>query len=215
MEETKEILEMRRNFYAFLHRMYLEEPPRVFVDDLVNGKFYFPRLTLDEELSEGFRVLKEFMEKRKGKTVDELHEDLVDEYTLLFIGPHRLPVQPYESWWIDGKLMGQSLLKVKRDYRKAGVVKSRDYAEPEDHIAFELKFMHHLCELGFSAENEEKRRECLKQQKKFLNDHLLKWVPDFCDALYEYKQSDFYKGIAKLTKGFLLLEDAMIGELLE
>jgi len=40
-------------------------------------------------------------------------------------------------------------------------------------------------------------------------------VPYFCDALYEYKQSDFYKGIAKLTKGFLLLEDAVIVELLE
>ncbi len=216
--KTEEILEMRKNFYAFLYRMYLEEPPRAFADDLANGKISFSdSIALDEELSEGFRVLNEFMEKRKGKrkTVDELYEDLVDEYTLLFIGPHRLPVQPYESWWIDGKLMGQSLLEVKKACREAGVAKSKDYAEPEDHIAFELKFMHHLCELGFSAGNEEKRRECLNLQKKFLNDHLLKWVPDFCDALYEYKQSDFYKGVAKLTKGFLLLEDAVIEELRE
>lgn len=216
MEETKEILEMRRNFYAFLYRMYLEEPPRGFIDDLVNGKFYFPRLTLDEELSEGFRVLKGFMEKRKGKTIDELHEDLVDEYTLLFIGPHRLPVQPYESWWVDGKLMGESLLKVKRDCRKAGVVKSRDYAEPEDHIAFELKFMHHLCEEELSASLEKKRFvECLNLQRDFLNDHLLRWVPEFCDELYECELSDFYGGIARLTKGFLLLEDAVVEELLE
>ncbi len=79
------------------------------------------------------------MEKNKSKGADELHEALIDEYTRLFIGPHRLPVQPYESWWVDGKLMGKSLLKVKRDYRKAGIVKARDYAEPEDHVAFELK----------------------------------------------------------------------------
>ncbi len=216
MTETKEILETRRNFYAFLYRMYLEEPPRELADDLVKGRISFPDLIpLDEELSEGFRGLKEFIEKGKGKEVDELYEDLVDEYTRLFVGPHRLPVQPYESWWVDGKLMGESLLKVKRDYRKAGIVKARDYAEPEDHIAFELKFMHHLCELGLSAENEEKRRECLNLQKRFLNDHLLKWVPDFCDALYECESSDFYKGIAKLTKGFLLLEDAVIEEILE
>ena len=137
--------------------MYLEEPPRAFADDMANGKISFSgSIALDEELSEGFRVLNEFMEKSKGKAADELHED-----------------------------------------------------------AFELKFMHHLCELGFGAENEEKRRACLKQQKKILNDHLLKWVPDFCDALYEYKQSDFYKGIAKLTKGFLLLEDAVIVEIIK
>ncbi len=139
MTETKEILETRRNFYAFLYRMYLEEPPRELADDLVKGKISFSDLIpLDEELSEGFRRLNEFMEKSKGKAADELHEELVDEYTRLFVGPHRLPVQPYESWWVDGKLMGKSLLTVKRDYRKAGIVKARDYAEPEDHIAFWL-----------------------------------------------------------------------------
>ncbi|MCD6455739.1 MAG: hypothetical protein J7K81_02965 [Methanophagales archaeon] len=55
--------------------MYLEEPPRAFADDLANGRISFPgSIALDKELSEGFRVLNEFMEKRKGKrkTVDEL-----------------------------------------------------------------------------------------------------------------------------------------------
>jgi len=215
IRETKEPLEIRRDFYAILYRMYLEEPPRELADDLVNEKFSSPRLTLDEELSDGFRGLKEFMEKSKGKEADELHEDLVDEYIRLFIGPHRLPVQPYESWWVDGKLMGESLLKVKRDYRKAGIVKSRDYAEPEDHIALELRFMHYLCEEELSTDNEERFVECLNLQKDFLNEHLLRWVPDFCDALYECELSDFYKNIAKLTKGFLLLEDAVIMELLK
>jgi len=40
-------------------------------------------------------------------------------------------------------------------------------------------------------------------------------VPDFCDALTENKLSDFYKAIARLTKGFILLEEAVIEELLE
>jgi len=215
--EQREILEIRRNFYAFLYRMYLEEPPRELVDDLLNEKISFSDLIpLDEELSDGFRRLKEFMEENKGKAVDDLHEELVDEYTRLFIGPHRLPVQPYEAWWVDGKLMGKSLLKVKRDYRKAGIVKAQGYAEPEDHIAFELKFMHYLCEEGLSAIfSSEKLVECLNVQKEFLNEHLLRWVPDFCDALYECELSDFYKGIAKLTKGFLLLEEAVIEELLK
>jgi len=43
----------------------------------------------------------------------------------------------------------------------------------------------------------------------------LKWVPAFCDALYAYERTDFYKGIAKLTKGFILLEDAVVSDLLE
>ncbi|NQE54057.1 hypothetical protein C5S29_10740 [ANME-1 cluster archaeon GoMg3.2] len=40
-------------------------------------------------------------------------------------------------------------------------------------------------------------------QKGDLNDLLLRWVPVF------------YKGIARLTKGFILLEEAVIEELLE
>lgn len=211
----KGILETRRNFYALLYRMYLEPPSREFVDDLMNERFYLPDLISDEELSEGFKLVREFVDKNKDKAIDELHKDLIGEYTRLFIGPHRLPVQPYESWWVDGKLMSESLLKVKQVYRKAGIAKAKEYAEPEDHIAFELRFMHYLCEEEFSADTEERIAECLNMQKEYLNDHLLIWVPDFCDALTENKLSDFYKGIARLTKGFILLEEAVIEELLE
>lgn len=211
----KGILETRRNFYALLYRMYLEPPSREFVDDLMNERFCLPDLISDEELSEGFKLIREFVGKYKDKAIDELHKDLVGEYTRLFIGPHRLPVQPYESWWVDGKLMSESLLKVKQVYRKAGIAKAKEYAEPEDHIAFELRFMHYLCEEELSADTEERIAECLNLQKEYLNEHLLIWVPDFCDALTENKLSDFYKGIARLTKGFILLEEAVIEELLE
>ena len=211
----KGILETRRNFYALLYRMYSEPPSQEFVDDLMNDRFYLPDLISDEELSKGFKLLREFVGKYKDKSLDELYKDLIGEYTRLFIGPHRLPVQPYESWWVDGKLMSESLLKVKQVYRKVGIAKAKEYAEPEDHIAFELRFMHYLCEEELSADTEERIAECLNMQKEYLNDHLLRWVPDFCDALTENKLSDFYKGIAKLTKGFILLEEAMIEELLE
>jgi len=218
MSEIEDILDTRRNFYAFLYRMYVEEPAREFADDLVNGRVRFQELTsleINAELSEGFRLLKEFMKKSKGKKVDALYEDLRDEYTLLFIGPFKLPVQPYEAWWVSGKLRGEPLVKLKRDYRKAGIVKSREFVEIEDHIAFELKFMHYLCEEALSADTQERLKECLKLQREFLDNHILKWMPNYCDALYEYKLSDFYKGIAKITKGFILLDDTVISDLLD
>ena len=211
----KEILETRRNIYALLYRMYLEPPSLVFVDDLISKRFYLPVVISDEELSEGFKLLSMFIDKNKDKAIGELHKELVSEYTHLFIGPYRLPAQPYESWWVDGKLMGDSLLKVKRIYRNAGIAKVKDYTEPEDHIAFELRFMHYLCEEELSADTEERMAECLNMQKEYLNDHLSRWVPEFCDALYESELSEFYKCIAKLTKGFILLEEALIEELLE
>ncbi|NYT00667.1 MAG: molecular chaperone TorD family protein [Methanocellales archaeon] len=210
MTEIEEFLKLRKNLYAFLYRMYVEEPPHELVEDLVNNRFPIPDLKpLNEDMRDGFEILRKFM--KASKEVDEVHERLTNEYTRLFLGPGGLPVPPYESMYVDGKMMAPSLLRLKKDYRKAGISKSKDYPEPEDHIAFELKFMEHLCELAL------KDRSCSGKywvlQKEFMDDHLMKWVPDFCEDLYKNEQSDFYKGIAKITKGFIFLDKDWIDEL--
>lgn len=219
MNNLEPILKTRRDFYAFLCRMYLDEPAREFVDDLLSGRFPFPdqkALELNEDLSVGFRELQEFVERNKGKTVDEFQETMREEYTRIFILPHGHAVQPYESWWRDGKLMGNSLLKAKEAYRKAGIAKSPEYPELDDHIAFELKFMHYLCEEELSAVGDNERMGlCLNWQKDFFEEHLLNWVPAFCDGLHDWDATNFFKGIAKITKGFILLDDAVVKELLD
>lgn len=208
----EELLKTRKEFYAFLYRMYLEEPPRELAEDLVNKMVQIPDLkSLNEDMAEGFEMLRKFM--KASKDVDVVHDKLTDEYTRLFLGPGTPSVPPYESMYVDGEMMGASLLSLKKDYRKAGIARSSSYKEPEDHIAFELKFMHHLCEEAL--ENEERMKECLSLQRKFMDEHLMKWVPDFCDDLYKSKRSDFYKGIAKITKGFIFLEKDVIDELSE
>ncbi|MBN1455244.1 MAG: molecular chaperone TorD family protein [Methanomicrobia archaeon] len=218
MNELNEILEMRRDFYAFLTRLYVEAPARELVEDLVTGRLQFQQLAaleVNDDLSTGSRLLTEFAEKSKGRTVDELHEELVKEYTLLFIGPHRLPVQPFEAWWVSGKLLGEPLVKVKRAYQKAGIAKSSEFSEPEDHIGFELKFMHYLGEQAAVAEVGPRLKEWLTLQREFLDEHLAKWAPRYCDALYEYELSNFYKGVAKLTKGFIMLDTMVLTELVD
>ncbi len=214
MTEIEGCLQTRKNFYAFLYRMYLEEPPRKLAEDLVNKKVPIPDLkSLNDDMIEGFKMLKKFMET--SKDVEDVHEKLTDEYTRIFLGPGVPMVPPYESMYIDDVMMGKSLLDVKKVYRKAGIGKSRDYPEPEDHIAFELKFMHWLCEEGLNAGDDGRVKECLTLQKTFMNEHLMRWVPKFCDDVYGNERSDFYKCIAKVTKGFLLLDSELIDELLE
>ena len=218
MSELEAILETRKNFYAFLYRWYVEEPARELAEDLVNGKFQFQEfaaLELNADLSESFRLLKEYMKKSKGEGAATVYENLMKEFTILFVGPFRLPVQPYEAWWVTGKLGGELLAKLKGEYWNADISKSQEFIETEDHIGFELKFMHYLCEETLAADTEKRRRECLKLQRNFFDEHILKWIPIFCDALYYYEASDFYKGIAKLTKGFIMLDDAVLTDLLD
>ncbi len=209
MIEIEEFLKLRKNLYAFLHRMYVEEPPNELTEDLVNNRVPIPDLkSLNEDMAEGFKMLEKFM--KASKDMVKIHEKLTDEYTRLFLGPGSPSIPPYESMYIDGEMMGPSLLKLKKDYRNAGIAKSKEYMEPEDHIAFELKFMQYLCEE--MLKNGECRSKCSALQKKFMEDHLLKWVPDFCDDLYKSEKSDFYKGIAKITKGFIFMDKDWIDE---
>jgi len=49
-----EIFRARANFYAFLSRMYVEEPPFELAEDIANGKIQLPQTTsFDSDFSEG------------------------------------------------------------------------------------------------------------------------------------------------------------------
>ena len=198
-----EIFRARANFYAFLSRMFVEEQPFELAEDIANGKIQFPQTTyFNPDFSEGLFLFEKFAKSNNDAV--ETHKKLSLEFTRLFIGP--VPAMlPYESTYIDGSMMAMSLLKVKEEYRKAELKRVQDYHEPEDHIAMELGFMSNLCSNN--------SRDSLRMQRDFLKDHLSKWAPAFCDELYEKSTNDFFRGIGKITKGFLISEMELLGEL--
>ncbi|MDP3103287.1 MAG: molecular chaperone TorD family protein [Candidatus Methanoperedens sp.] len=200
-----EVFKARATFYGFLSRMFVEEPPYELAEDIVSGKFQFPRSSsFNRDFSDGLSLFEKFAEGNKD--AGEIHEKLCREFTRLFVGP--VPAMfPYESKYIDGSMMAKSLLKVKEEYRKAQLLRVQDFHEPEDHIAMELGFMSNLCRNG--------AKDSLRMQNDFLKDHLSKWAPVFCDELCEKSSNDFYRGIGKITKGFLISEKELLDELHE
>ncbi len=197
-----EIFRVRADFYAFLSRMFVEEPPFELAEDIANGKIQFlPTASLNRDFSEGLSLFEKF---EKCNNASDIHEKLCREFTRLFTGP--VPaIFPYESTYIDGSMMAKSLLIVKEEYRKAGLKRIQDYHEPEDHIAMELGFMSNLCSNNSS--------DSLRMQRDFMKDHLSKWAPAFCDELCEKSYNDFFRGIGKITKGFLISEIELLDEL--
>ena len=49
-------------------------------------------------------------------------------------------------------------------------------------------------------------RHCLKTQKRFLEEHLVPWVPHFCDEVIKNAEVSFYRELAKLTRSFIEFE---------
>ena len=78
-----------------------------------------------------------------------------------------------------------------------------------DHITAELDFMERVTqreEQAWAEDDEEAALYCRKIEKKFIEEHLLKWIPQFCDKITEAAELPFYRDIASLTKHFMEFE---------
>ncbi len=53
---------------------------------------------------------------------------------------------------------------------------------------------------------------CLKMEKKFIEEHLIKWLPVFCDKVISEAEMAFYREMAKLTKSFIEFEKETINK---
>lgn len=139
------------------------------------------------------------------------HEALLLDYTRLFLGPNHIIAKPYGSIWLEGQntVMGDSTVAVEALYQEGGFDMSEYFREVPDHIAVELEFLY----LMIYRENEARHTgepEALQEKaalrKRFLNDHVGRWIGPFTSAVVAGAQSAFYRDLAQLTLAFVELE---------
>lgn len=225
--QFSKLAKARSKIYGLLSSIYLKIPDSDFVNKLMDKNFSAHLVSLvnstdiPKEMRDGAKIVKGFIEKSKDISSEGLCNDLSVEYTRLFRGVKRSygPPPPYESVYVDkGLVMGESTAKVKEKYGKAGVSLSNNFkGEPPDHIGFELNFMRHLCEEEAEAWENSRRDAALgylDMESGFLREHLTKWVPMFCDTIVDKTKLDFYRGVAKITKGFIVFDHDRINALI-
>jgi TorA maturation chaperone TorD len=178
---------------SLLSNMYLCKPSK---DALENWK-----VLLAEDDSIFLQDLKDGVQGIDTSSETELDE-LVWEYTQLFIGPYRLPCPPWESVYTSPKrlLMQDAAAEVQEMYRAAGLtVNSLDILP--DHLGAELNFLAVLFEkMSDETENKELYIDMIQ---RFFSGHLMKWVPRFTHDMEEAADSPFYKALARTTRKLL------------
>ncbi|HIP58446.1 MAG TPA: hypothetical protein EYH00_03985 [Archaeoglobus profundus] len=199
-EDVKKIIEGRIGMYSFLSTVLLDIPPKDFLKDLMEDKVEFPK---EKEIEEGAKILKDLA--KRFKNVDDFERYVRQEYTLLFVGPLDF-ISPYQSSYEGEVPYGNVTLKIKDFYVKCGY--EYKHFEPADHIGVELAFMAESCKELLKGNMEE-----LKNQKKFINE-LEKWVFKLCDKIENHPEARFYKGIARILRGFIKLDKNLINVLL-
>jgi TorA maturation chaperone TorD len=185
-------------------------PDRAWLQSLVNEDIFAeaPFAAEQPDVVAGLASLRGWTQANQGGIADAVFDDLRADYTRLFIGPGQVLTPPWESVQFSEERLTfqQETLQVRGWYQRFGLQPEKLYAEPDDHIGLELEFVGHLARVGLAAleANDQAAFDRAQDgQRKFLAEHLLRWGPVWCGQVQARAQTDFYRGIALLTRGVL------------
>jgi TorA maturation chaperone TorD len=144
-------------------------------------------------------------------------ERLLLDYTRLFLGPVEALARPYGSVWLGGAnpLMQDSTLAAVALYEEGGFEIAEDFRELPDHVAVELEFLYLLLfrEAQSRRKGETERLATgVRLRKRFLDEHLGRWIGPFATAVRLGAQCVFYRELASITEALVKLEAARTGD---
>ena len=205
----QEIGAAREDLCRYLAACYYQPGPE-FAEEKVFDSMLHAAIRIHPDLAARARRLGE-------EFAAEGTQELLLDYTRLFLGPAHIVAKPYGSIWLEGQdsLMGKSTIEVVALYREGGFELDDDFREPPDHIAAELEFLYLLI----YRENEARRngksdamQAGVALRKRFLDAHLGRWIGPFTAAVRAGAQSAFYRQLADLSDRFVRMEAARDAE---
>ena len=145
-----------------------------------------------ERATEALTVLDEGL---SGESKKDILQELACDYAGIYL-THQCSVSPHESPWLDEDHLEcqQPMFEVRKWYEHYGM-KAKDWRKrPDDHLATQLAFAAHLMR---ESDIE------LVETARFLDQHLLKWLPGFSRKVASRCATPFYAGLAMLTSAYL------------
>jgi putative dimethyl sulfoxide reductase chaperone len=142
--------------------------------------------------------------------------DLQSEHRRVFSNVITLDCPPYETLFGNDHVFAQSHVMgdISGFYKAFGVELSKDIHERLDHLSVEFEFMHFLAyKESYSRchDGAEKTQIVVDAQKKFVKNHIGRWVPLFCRMLSKKADSGLFKLVADMTDDWMDFEMAFLG----
>jgi TorA maturation chaperone TorD len=199
-------LAARADFCRLLAACYYEPGPEFAEENLFDamreaaGGFDAELATRAGRLAEGFAAVP--------------LQDLLVEYTRLFLGPVDAPARPYGSLWRDADkgLMTDSTMAVQQLYAEGGFDLAEDFRELPDHIAAELEFLYALLFKACRAARDGESDEVATVRTRLMREHLGQWAAPFADALAASARLAYFRELAGLTRRFVSLESQRVAD---
>jgi TorA maturation chaperone TorD len=214
-----EWLQGRQLVYQLLARLYQEEPQKEILATMRQESFLeeMAKGSDNPNLVAGCRLMEAELDSR-GSELQAYQQELQEDYNRLFVGPGHLEAPPWESVYRSKEhlLFGEETLAVREFYRSFGLESKKKNREPDDHLGLEMEFMAWLSQAAAAkVQAGEDATEFLQGQQRFLKEHLEQWVPALCSDIQGAARTEFFRGLALFTRGWLEADAAELEAVLE
>ena len=212
-----EVLKGRQEFYLALAGFYYKPLTQEQIDKMVQTDY--SGFGLGEPLlEEGFNDITRILRKHNTGTRQMLAIDYTSSFggTATYLGNTAVP---YASVYLSKQgLMNQQPRADIFNVFKRNLLRVTESNTPDDHLSFMLEFlavMSDRCGTALQEDRIEDARSCLKESRDVINNHILTWFDVFMESALKLIETRFYRGVLKITKGYLLLDLQTIDDLLE
>jgi putative dimethyl sulfoxide reductase chaperone len=219
-ENRHDIASGRAAFYDLLIAVFEHLPSRNLLAKIRDGEF--ERLLAgycglgEQGLEAGLKLISSYRISLTDKPDDDVLTGLAVDRTRILRGTGHADMLPaYEGVYTKGAGLGDSVLEVRRFYRKAGIVPEETVTDAADYLCVELDFMKQLSlrEEALRLEEAKLRDDAtqsivknIAMQEEFLRLHLGNWVGKFCKAVENHASTDFYRGFALILDAYIRIE---------
>lgn len=195
--------QLRSEIYGLLSTVFREEPNGALIRELRT-----PRLS---SILDNVKV--DLGARFYNDPESVIKEELAIEFAHLFLGPET-HISAHESIFCEadngqGGLWGKKTVAVKAFIEATGLDYDAGFKGIPDHVSVELEFMHKLTEWEakkWRDEDLDSAEYCLDVQRMFLEQHLLCWVPQFCDLVISRAEMPFYRAMSELAWDYMEFE---------
>ncbi len=208
----------RAAYYRMLGELYFRELTQEQISHLAGTDF--AGMDGGEELiAEGYEDMRRYLRRVNSGTRQELACDYA--HTFLAAGNYEtFAATPYESVFTSelGLMMQQARDEVYKMYCEQGIQPQAELHMPEDHVSFEFEFLATLIERTNAAllgGDIDLARELAETAGRFHREHLMNWIDDLCDAVLDVAETRFYRGVAKVTRGYVHMDGEVIADELD
>lgn len=151
----------------------------------------------DGERVQAYRLMAAAIADFPPSFTPEWLDELAADFAAIYLNGS-YGASPSESVWLsdDHLICQDAMFELRQIYARKGVAAPDWRQRPDDHLVFQLQFIAHCLRQAHAVDD-------WRTLANFLDEHLLRWLPDFASRVVNRCETAFYAALALLTAAWV------------